>query len=77
MSRQLYHITMQCLASAFHFDSFSLASVDTLCPFDLKGHTTQQSGHMGQFCFQNESMVEIYSKSLVRAIGKILLMEFN
>ena len=27
--------------------------------------------------FQTELMVEIYSKSLVRAIGKVLLMEFS
>ena len=39
----------------------------------LKGHNTQ---HSGQF-FQNELMVEIYFKSLVRAIGKALCMEFS
>ena len=27
--------------------------------------------------FQTELMVEIYSKSLVRAIGKLLLMKFS
>ena len=27
--------------------------------------------------FQNELMVEIYSKSLIRAIGKVLLMKFR
>ena len=27
--------------------------------------------------FQTELMVEIYSKSLVRAIGKVLLMKLN
>ena len=27
--------------------------------------------------FQNELMVEIYSKSLVRAIGKVLLMKLR
>ena len=27
--------------------------------------------------FQNELMVEIYSKSLVRAIGKVLHMKFS
>ena len=31
---------------------------------------------MGLF-FQTELMVEIYSKSLVRAIGKVLLMKFS
>ena len=36
----------------------------------------QHSGHIGQI-FQNELMVEIYSKSLVRAIGKVLLMKFS
>ena len=42
----------------------------------LKGHNTQHSGHTGHF-FQNELMVEIYSKSLVRTIGKVLLMKFS
>ena len=42
----------------------------------LKGHNTQYSGHMGQFC-QNELMVEIYSKGLVRAIGKVSLMKLS
>ena len=27
--------------------------------------------------FQTEFMVEIYSKSLIRAIGKVLLMKFS
>ena len=36
----------------------------------------QHSGHMGHF-FQTELMVEIYSKSLGRAIGKVLLMKFS
>ena len=27
--------------------------------------------------YQNELMVEIYSKSLLRAIGKVLLMKFS
>ena len=35
----------------------------------------QHSGHTGQY-YQNELMVEIYSKSLVRAIGKVLLMKY-
>ena len=34
----------------------------------LKRHNTQHSGHMGKKN-QTELMVEIYSKSLVRAIG--------
>ena len=42
----------------------------------LKGHNTQHSGHMGQN-FKNEFMVEIYSKSLVRAIGKVFLMKLS
>ena len=37
---------------------------------DLKGTNMQQSGHMGQN-FQTELKVEIYSKRLVRAIGKV------
>ena len=36
----------------------------------------QRSGHMGQKC-QTELMVEIYSKSLVRAISKVLLIKFS
>ena len=36
----------------------------------------QHSGHTGQN-FQNELMVEIYSKSLVRAIGKVLRMKLS
>ena len=39
----------------------------------FKGHNTQHSGHMGQ----TELMAEIYSKSPVRAIGKVLLMKFK
>ena len=41
---------------------------------NLKGHNTQHSGHKGQK-FQNELMVEIYSKSPVRAIGQVSLMK--
>ena len=36
----------------------------------------QHSGHMGQNC-QTELMVEIYFKSLVRAIGEVLFMKFS
>ena len=36
----------------------------------------QHSGHMSQI-FQTELMVEICSKSLVRAIGKVLLIKFS
>ena len=39
----------------------------------LKGHNTQRSAHMGQ----NQLMVEIYSMSVVRAIGKVLRMKFS
>ena len=53
--------------------------------FSLKGHNTQHSGHMGQLqlvviwvnFYQTELMVEIHSKSLVRAIGKVLPMKFS
>ena len=38
----------------------------------IKG--TQQSGHTGQK-FHYELMVEIYFKSLVRAIGEVLVMK--
>ena len=41
----------------------------------LKGHNTQHSGHMGQHFLRNESMIEIFSKSLVRAIGLVLRMK--
>ena len=46
-------------------------------PTHLKGHNTQHSAHMGKKKSQNELMVEIYSKSLVRAIGKILHMKLD
>ena len=36
----------------------------------LKGTNTQRSGHMGHKG-QTQLMVEIYSKGLVRAIGKV------
>ena len=41
----------------------------------LKGPNTQHSGHM-EIC-QTELMSEIYSKSQVRAIDKVLLMKFS
>ena len=46
---------------------------------DLKGPNTQQSGHKGHKgnFFQTELMVEICYKSLVRAIGEVLLMTFS
>ena len=37
----------------------------------------QHSGQMGKKTCQTELMVQIYSKSLIRAIGKVLLMKFN
>ena len=36
----------------------------------------QHSGHKGKK-FQNELVVEIYSKSLVRAIGNVLCIKFS
>ena len=36
----------------------------------------QHSGQMGKEN-QSELMVDIYSKSLLRAIGKVLLMKFS
>ena len=33
--------------------------------------------YMGHFCFQTELMVEIYTKSQIRAIGKVLLMKIS
>ena len=36
----------------------------------------QHSGHMGQFCLV-ELMVEIWSNSPVRAMGKVLLITFS
>ena len=46
--------------------------------FILKGHITQHSGYMGK-TNSNElmHMVVIYSKSLVRAIGKVFHMTFS
>ena len=41
------------------------------------GAGMQYSGHMGKKRNQNEIMVEICSKSLVRAIGKVLRMKFS
>ena len=38
---------------------------------------TQHSSHIGKKKSQTELIVEIYSKSLVRAIGKELLMKFS
>ena len=42
----------------------------------LKGTNMQHSGHMGQH-FQTELIAENYSKSSVRAIGKVSLMKFG
>ena len=42
----------------------------------LKWPNTENSGHKGQF-FQTELMVEISSKSLLRAFGKVLLITFS
>ena len=42
----------------------------------LKQHNTQYSGQMGKKN-QNEVMVEICSKSLVGAIGKVLHVKFS
>ena len=42
-------------------------------PAPYKGYNTQHSGQISQ----NEVMVEIYSNSLVGAIGKVLRMEFS
>ena len=36
----------------------------------------QHSGHMGHF-LKTELRVDIYSKSLVRAIGKVSLIKFG
>ena len=44
---------------------------------DLKGHNTQHVVVIWVKDFLNELMVEIYSKNLVRAIGKVLLMKFS
>ena len=44
-------------------ENISTRSFDSFPGRYLKGTNTQHSGHMGQ------KMVEIYSKSLVRAIG--------
>ena len=59
-----------------HIPSQDQLRVFFVC-FILKGHNTQHSGHMGKKNVQTELMVEIYSKSLVRAIGKVLLVKFS
>ena len=43
---------------------------------DLKGHNTQHSGHASKKV-QNELIGDIFSNSLVRAIGKALHMKFS
>ena len=43
----------------------------------LRLPNTQHSGHKGHIFFQTELMVEICSESLVRTIGKALLMKFS
>ena len=42
----------------------------------LLSTNTQHSGRIVKDC-QTESLVEIYSKSQVRAIGKVLLVKFS
>ena len=53
------------------WDSQQLASLTS-----LMRHNTQHSGRTNQY-FQNELMVEIYFKSLIRAVGTVLLMKFG
>ena len=43
----------------------------------LNGHNTQHSGHIWVNKFQNELKVEIYSKGLGRAIGKVVCISFS
>ena len=45
--------------------------------FCLKGTNTQHIVLIWVNIFQTELMVEIYSKSLVRAISKVLLVKFS
>ena len=42
----------------------------------LKGTNTHHNGHRGRK-FQTELILEIYSKSLVRAIDKVLIKKFS
>ena len=44
----------------------AITACDYTCTHECKGHNMQHSGHM----------VEIYSKRLVRGIGKVLLTKF-
>ena len=46
------------------------------CMRRLKGTNTYPNGHMGKQKLQTVLMVEIYSKGLVRTIGKVFLMTF-
>ena len=45
--------------------------------FEVSRDTTRSIVVIQIFFFQNELMVEIFSESLVRAIGKVLLMKFS
>ena len=54
----------------------SRAPLTALFLADLKGHNTQHSGHRVQN-IHNELIVKICSKSLVRNIGKVFLMQFS
>ena len=63
-----------------HFDaslsSNILQSMFVVREVSLKQTNTQHSGHMGTNS-ETESMIEIYSKSLVRAIGKVFLIKLS
>ena len=54
-----------------------IQTIQLLCVIILKvTQHTAYSGHMGQI-FSTELMVEICSRSLVRAIGKVLLIKLG
>ena len=53
---------------------YALQETFPFAPRLLKEHSTQHIVVIWVNIFQNELMVEIYSKSLVGAIGKVLLM---
>ena len=63
------------LKDYFRLLQIKVKSCSLLCHIQGKQHAAH-SGHMDQNS-STELMVEIYSKSLVRAVDKVLLMKFS
>ena len=60
----------------YRFPNVSINYQKQLLNIRLKGHNMQHSGHKGQDV-SKLIMIEIYSKSPVRALGKVLLVTFS